>query len=110
MIEAEGSFTNYKPSNATNFESSFEISQVNAIPFLYAFKEYLEFNPNPYYYEKNNVAKLKVTSVKDIKNLIIFLNITEAKLLGNKREQYNLFLKKIKNLPKFKNHKIPDNY
>ena len=112
FIEAEGCFSIYlsKILNINSYVASFDISQTNSFEIIKAIKDFLNISVN-IYEDKNNCFKLKTTSIRNIENIIKFLKNNPVRLLGNKKLQYILFLKKIKILPKYSNKiNIPDNY
>lgn len=125
FIEAEGCFSTYVIENDYTI-ASFYISQTNGNIIVSAIKEHLSFTPKIYIDKTNprrgfpdgnpwrdcpqgNSYKLKVTSVRSIENIVKFLNNTPIKLLGNKRLQYILWLKKLRLTPRYKKH-IPLKY
>lgn len=125
FIEAEGCFSTYVIENDYTI-ASFDISQTNGNIIVSAIKEHLSFTPKIYIDKTNprrgfpdgnpwrdcpqgNSYKLKVTSVRSIENIVKFLNNTPIKLLGNKRLQYILWLKKLRLTPRYKKH-IPLKY
>jgi hypothetical protein len=110
FIEAEGSLLIYKPENDSSLIASFEISQTNAFELISAIRTFLSITANPYLDNTNNF-KLKTTSVRGIENVIKFLHHNPVKLLGYKRLQYILWLKKLRTIPKYsKKIDIPQNY
>ena len=111
FIEAEGCFSVYKISKPDNyFVASFDISQTNGETLILAIRKYLSLTP-AVYKDKTNNFKLKVTSVRSIENVIRFLNKVPVKLLGNKRLQYLLWIKKLRIIPRYaKKINIPYKY
>jgi hypothetical protein len=90
FIEAEGCFSIYKLHEDKDYlVASFDVSQTNGEVLLSAIREYLSFTTT-LYTDKTNCSRLKVTSVRSIKNVIKFLQNAPVKLLGNKRLQYLL--------------------
>lgn len=81
FIEAEGCFSIYKQNGDV---ASFDISQTDGDAIISAIREYLSFTTS-IYVDKNNTSRLKVSSVRSIKNVIKFINNTPVKLLGNKK-------------------------
>jgi len=67
FIEAEGSFSVYNKDTA-----SFDISQTDGYIIILAIKKYLSIT-NAIYIDKTNSSKLKITSIRNIDNLIKFL-------------------------------------
>ena len=111
FIEAEGCFSVYKVSKPDNyFVASFSISQTNGEILILAIRKYLSLTPGVYK-DKTNNFKLSVTSVRSLENVIRFLNKVPVKLLGNKKLQYLLFIKKLRTIPRYeKKINIPNKY
>ena len=111
FIEGKGCFSVYSLNKEKIYEvASFEICQSNGLNILSAIREYLSFT-TAIYTDKTNSSKLKVTSVRSIENVIKFLHKTPVKLLGNKRLQYLLWLKKLRKIPRYSEKKIiPSKY
>jgi hypothetical protein len=113
FIEAEGCFSIYQPSKASSselYEASFDISQKYALNLIIAIQKLLSFTVTVTNLGDNNY-KLKVSSVRYIENVIKFLHHNPVKLLGYKRLQYILWLKKLRTIPKYsKKIDIPQNY
>jgi len=124
FIEAEGSFNVYFPTGRNTFVASFDIAQTNGENIIKAISLYLFYkityncdNANCFKFTKpcltNQVGngKLKVTSIKDISNIITFINNSPVKLMGYKKLQYILFIKNLRQIPKYANKiNIPDKY
>ena len=111
FIEAEGCFSIYKLKNDDNYlVASFDISQTNAHILVSAIREYLSFT-STIYLDKTNNFKLKVSSIRSIENIIKFLNKAPVKLLGYKKLQYLLWIKKLRKISRYcKKINIPLNY
>ena len=110
FIEAEGCFSIYKPKDSSSFIASFDITQTNGEIILLAIKKFLKLTPNVRADITNNY-KLKISSIRDIENIIKFMNKAPLKLLGYKRLQYIIWLKKLKHIPRyFDKINIPLNY
>jgi ubiquinol-cytochrome c reductase cytochrome b subunit len=89
---------------------SFDISQKDALNLIIAIQKLLSFTVTVTNLGDNNY-KLKVSSVRYIENVIKFLHHNPVKLLGYKRLQYILWLKKLRTIPKYsKKIDIPQNY
>lgn len=90
--------------------ASFEITQTNSENIIKAIKIYLKITQNVYV-DKTNNFKIKTTSIRGIENIIKFINNNPIKLLGKKRLQYILFLKKLRLITKYNNKFIiPNKY
>ena len=101
FIEAEGCFSVYKLSKHNDyFIGSFEISQTNGYILISAIRKYLSLTPN-IYTDKTNNSKLKVTGVKSIENVLKFIGKAPVKLLGNKKLQYLLWIKKLRVISRY---------
>ena len=111
FIEAEACFSIYEISKPNGYKvASFDISQTNGEILILAVRKYLSFTPNVYKDNTNNF-KLKVTGVRSIENVIRFLNKTPVKLLGNKKLQFLLWIKKLRTIPRYvEKINIPDKY
>jgi len=101
-IEAESSFSIYKPINDNSFIASFEISQTNNNINIFAIKKYLKLSQNVRK-DKTNNFRIKVSSVRSIENIIKFMKKAPIKLLGYKKLQYLLWLKKLRVIPRYYN-------
>ena len=120
FIEAEACFSIY-PSKINDQRSlhskkknsyvgSFDIAQTNSFEIIQSIKQYLNITGN-IYQDKTNCYKLKTTSIRNIDNVIKFLKNNPIRLLGNKRLQFILFIKKLRKIPRYSNFiKIPNNY
>lgn len=110
FIEAEGCFSVYTISENSFPVASFDISQTNGSIIISAIRLYLRLTPQ-IYKDKTNNYKLKVTSVRSIENVIKFLNKAPVKLLGNKKLQYLLWIKNLRNINRYAHKiKIPIKY
>ena len=112
FIEAEGCFSIYKSkvNYINSYVASFDIAQTNSFEIIKAIKTYLNISGN-IYKDKTNCFKLKKTSVRNIENVIKFIKNNPIRLLGYKRLQYILFLKKLRKIPRYsKTINIPKNY
>ena len=55
-------------------------------------------------------SKLSISSVKDLNNVVKYFSFSDLHpLLGYKKLQYDQWLKTMRNLPRFKNVKLPEN-
>lgn len=110
FIEAESTFSIYKPKKSLSQVASFEITQTNDKIIILAIKEYLNFTQNVTV-DKTNNFKIKVSSIKSIDNIIKFLNKAPVKLLGYKKSQYITWIEKLKSISRYsKKIKIIDIY
>ena len=109
FIEAEGCFSTYKLNNDYDV-ASFDISQTDGEILILTIRKYLSLKP-ALYKDKTNNFRLKVTSVRSIENVIKFMNKTPIKLLGNKKLQYILWIKKLRSISRYsKKINIPTKY
>ena len=111
FIEAEGCFSVYKLGKANDyFLASFDLSQTNGEILILAIRKYLSLTPQPFK-DKTNNFKLKVTSVRSLENVIRFINKAPVKLLGNKKLQYLVWIKKLRTIPRYAEKiNIPNKY
>jgi len=110
FIEAESSFCIYKPLSSSSYIASFEISQTNGEVILLAIKKYLRLIPNVIVGKTNNYS-IKVSSIRGIENIIKFMSKAPLKLMGYKKLQYIIWLKKLKQIPRYNNKiNIPSKY
>jgi hypothetical protein len=110
FIEAEGCFSIYKPTLDSSKVASFEISQTNAHDLIEAIKTYLNLTPK-IYLDKTNNSRLKVTSIRQIENIVKFIQKAPIKLLGYKKLQYLLFIEELRKIPRYSDKfKIPNKY
>jgi hypothetical protein len=101
FIEAEGCFSVYKlVKDGDYFVASFDISQTNGEILILAIRKYLSLTPKVYK-DKTNNFKLKVSSVRSIENVIKFIDKAPVKLLGHKKIQYILWIKKLRAIPRY---------
>ena len=108
FIEAEGCFSVYRPSDRDSFVVSFDISQTNSREIISAICKYLSFTQKVTKDNTNNF-KIKVSSVRSVENVIKFLQNAPVKLKGHKKLQYLLWIKELRNIPRYKNKiNIPD--
>lgn len=113
FIEAEGCFSVYKLKKDEDYlVASFDVCQKEAEILLLAIARYLSFTTTTAIYcDKFNCYKLKVTGLRSIENVIKFIKSAPVKLLGNKKLQYFLWLKKLRTIDRYnKKIKIPSNY
>lgn len=109
FIEAESSFSIYKK-NGEYLIASFEITQTNGKVLINAIRKYLSLTPKVSK-DKTNNFKLKVTSVRSIENVIRFIKKAPVKLLGYKKLQYKLWIKKLRTIPRYaEKFQIPNKY
>lgn len=111
FIEAEGCFNVYKLKKDEDYlVASFDVCQKDAEILLSAIARYLSFT-TAIDCDKFNCYKLKVTGVRSIENVIKFIQSAPVKLLGNKKLQYLLWLKKFRTIDRYnKKIKIPSKY
>ena len=110
FIEAEGCFSIYKPALDSSKVASFDISQTNGSDLIEAIKIYLNLT-SKVYLDKTNNFKLKVSSIRQIENIIKFIQKAPIKLLGYKKLQYLLFIKELRKIPRYSNKfQIPNKY
>jgi hypothetical protein len=107
FIEAEGCFSTYKNNDSYQI-ACFDISQTHGDIIISAIKKYLSFT-TAVYLDKTNNYRLKVTSARSIENVMKFLAKAPVKLLGNKRLQYLLWLKKLRTVPRY-SKLVPSKY
>lgn len=111
FIEAVGCFSVYKLGKPDDYYvASFDISQTNGEILILAIRKYLSLTPQPFK-DKTNNFKLKVTSVRSLDNVTRFINKAPVKLLGNKKLQYLLLIKKLRTIPRYAEKiNIPNKY
>lgn len=101
FIEAEGCFSVSKLSTSSDyFVASFYISQTNEEILILAIRKYLSLRPK-ISKDKTISFKLKVSSVRSIGNVIKFIDKAPVKLLGYKKIQYILWIKKLRAIPRY---------
>jgi hypothetical protein len=122
FIEAEGCFSIYKPVPPPEARSrpggvkdnskvaSFDVSQTNSSILIEAIRKELSLTPNAFQ-DKTNGFKLKVSSVRAVENVVKYMQKAPLKLMGYKKLQYLLWLKELRNIPRYTNKfNIPDKY
>lgn len=110
FIEAEGCFSVYKPIKDNSKVASFDISQTNGSILIEAIKKEFSLTPNVYQ-DKTNAFKLKVSSVRAVENVVKYIQKAPLKFMGYKKLQYLLWLKELRNIPRYANKfNIPDIY
>ena len=111
FIEAEGCFSVYKLKKDSDYLiASFDIAQKNGDILISAIRTYLSFT-TAISLDKTNCYKLKVGSVRSVENIIKFLHNAPVKLMGNKKLQYLLWIKRLRTIPRYSEKiKIPSNY
>ena len=108
FVEAESSFSIYKLKSSSSYIASFEITQTYGEILILAIKKFLRLTPNVIK-DNNNNYRLKVSSIRGIENIIKFMDKAPIKLLGYKKLQYIIWLKKLKKIPRYYN-KINSSY
>lgn len=110
FIEAEGSFSIYKPLKINTKVASIDVSQTNCFELIEAIRIYLKVSQN-IYLDKLNNSRIILKKISDICNIIKFLQNNPVKLLGHKKLQYNLFLKELRLMPSYLKYiDIPQEY
>lgn len=110
FIEAESCFSIYKPLDSLSYIASFEISQTNEEVIILAIRDFLGLN-HKLWVDKTNNYRLKVSGVRSIDNIIKFMSRTPIKLLGYKKLQYIIWLKKMRTIPRYSYKiSIPEKY
>ena len=110
FIEAEGCFSLYTSSSINSKVASFDISQTNGEILLLAISKYLSFTQKVHK-DKTNCFNLKVSSVRSIENIILFMQKAPVKLMGYKKLQYLLWLKELHDINRYSQKlNIPYNY
>jgi hypothetical protein len=90
--------------------ASFDISQTNGSILIEAIKKEFSLTPNVYQ-DKTNAFKLKVSSVRAVENVVKYIQKAPLKFMGYKKLQYLLWLKELRNIPRYANKfNIPDIY
>ena len=110
FIEAEGCFSLYKPTNDNSTVASFDISQTNSLVILQAIKQFLSLT-SKICKDETDCYRIKVSSVRQIENVIKFMQKASIKLMGYKKLQYLLFLKGLRKIPRYtKKFNVPAKY
>ena len=109
FIEAEGCFSVYNLSTDGYKVASFDISQTKGYILISAIKKYMSLGTSIYIDNTNN-ARLKVSSVRCIENIIKFIHNAPVKLIGHKRLQYLLWLKELRKIDRYSKINIPSRY
>lgn len=110
FIEAESCFSVYKPTDSLSFVASFEVSQTNGEILLLTIRDFLNLSPN-IQKDKTNNYRLKVSSVRAVENVIKFMSRAPIKLQGYKKLQYIIWLKNMRNIPRYSYKiSIPNKY
>jgi hypothetical protein len=110
FIEAESCFSIYKPTDSISSIASFEISQTNEEVIILTIRDFLGLS-NKLQVDKTNNYRLKVSSVRAIDSVIKFMNRVPIKLQGYKKLQYIIWLKKMRNIPRYSYKiNIPNKY
>lgn len=110
FIEAESCFSIYKPTDSLSSIASFEVSQTNEEIIILAIRYFLNLSPNVRV-DKTNNYRLKVSSIRSIDNVIKFMSRAPIKLQGYKKLQYIIWLKSMRNIPRYSyNISIPNKY
>lgn len=110
FIEAEGCFSVYKASNHPSNIRSFDIAQKGGNNIITAIKIYLNFTQK-IIIDKRDRSKLKVSSVRSIENVVKFIQKAPFKLQGHKKLQYLLWLKELRQTPRYsKKFEVPQKY
>lgn len=109
FIEAEGNFSIYPVKNHYSLIASFNIGQSNAKLLMEAIKKFCKFKSKVYFNEKTNSYKIKISSKKDIKNIIDIIHKAPIKLLGFKKLQFLLWLKNLRKINHYQKY-VPNKY
>ena len=112
FIEAKGCFSVYNQvkNNDKSLTASFEISPLNEKIIISAIRQHLSFTTKICLDKTNNFI-FKGTNVRAIENIIKFLQKAPVKLQGNKKLQYLLWLKSLRNIKRYNDKiNIPSNY
>lgn len=110
FIEAESCFSIYKPLNSLSNIASFEISQTNEEVIILAARDFIGLS-HKLQVDKTNNYRLKVSSVRAVEKVIKFMSRAPIKLQGYKKLQYNIWLKNIRNIPRYSYKiSIPNRY
>jgi len=110
FIEAESCFSIYKPLDSLSKIASFEISQTNEEVIILAARDFIGLS-HKLQVDKTNNYRLKVSSVRAVENVIKFMSRAPIKLQGYKKLQYKIWLKNMKNIPRYSYKiNIPNRY
>lgn len=110
FIEREGCFSIYQAANHPSNIGSFEISQSRRVNVITAIKIRLNLTQKVHV-DKTNNAKLKVSSVRSVENVIKHIQNAPVKLQGYKKVQYLLWLKELRKTPRYSTKfKVPEKY
>lgn len=110
FIEAESCFSIYKPTDSISSIASFEISQTNEEVIILTIRDFLGLS-NKLQVDKTDNYRLKVSSVRAIDSVIKSMNRAPIKLQGYKKLQYIIWLKKMRNIPRYSYKiNIPNKY
>lgn len=110
FIEREGCFSIYKRANHPSNIASFDIAQTRRVNVITAIKIKLNLTQKVYI-DKTNCAKLKVSSVRRVENVVKFIKNAPIKLQGYKKVQYLLWLKQLRNTSRYSTKfKVPEKY
>ena len=107
FIEAEGYFSTYTTKHYQDV-ACFEISQSNNFNTIEAIKIYFGIT-SKVYKDKTNNFRIKTTSSKCIQNVINKLDKTPIKLQGLKKVNYLVFLKRLRQISRYKDKMIIPN-
>lgn len=107
FIEAEGYFSTYTTKHYQDV-ACFEISQSNNFNIIEAIKIYFGIT-SKVYKDKTNNFRIKTTSSKCIQNVINKLDKTPIKLQGLKKVNYLVFLKRLRQISRYKDKMIIPN-
>ena len=100
-IQSKGSFRLQRLNKINYPIPSFDISQKSGNILLLAIRKYLFFyttGANIYFDKFTNSYKLNISNSKCITNLIKLIQEKPLKLLGNKRLQYLIWIKELRNI------------
>lgn len=110
FIEAESCFSIYKPLDSLSNIASFEISQTNEEVIILAARDFIGLS-HKLQVDKTNNYRLKVSSVRAVENVIKFMSRAPIKLQGYKKLQYKIWLKNMRNIPRYSYKiSIPNRY
>lgn len=110
FIEAEGCFSVYQPNKNSSRVASFDIGQTGARELIEDIAIHLSVFKK-ITVDHTNCAKLEVASVRHVENIIKFMQNAPIQLLGYKKLQYLLWLKKLRQIPRYNTKfKIPTRY